>query len=344
MAQHFLLSAQSRDLSLSQVALMSDDEAWSLFVRIRWGEDGTQFCPCCGCINKHFFLKTRWQWRCKDCGHTFSVTSGTMFANHKLPVKVLLLAVTLFVHSAKGMSTLQLSRNLDVQYKTAYVLFQKLRDALWRTRDTSPLQGEVEMDGGYFHSYVRLKNKRKDRVDRRLRFNLNPMKRSILVMRERGMPGKGAKRTVIEVIKKENEADVWALTNRHVQRGVTIFSDEHPSYAALAARYPVRQVNHQEEYSANDGTNQNQAESYFARMRRLMIGQIHKCNPKYLLFYGQEIAWREDTRRESCGWLLNDLMSRCLSVRPSKDWGKYWHRGITCKAIRYSSVGSDQTA
>jgi hypothetical protein len=214
--------------------------------------------------------------------------------------------------------------NTQLQYKTAYVLFHKLRDALWRSRDISPLQGEVEMDGAYFHSYVRPKNKKVDRVDRRLRQNLNPMKRSILVMRERGEPGTGAKRTIIEVIKQENEKDVWNLTKKYVQAGVTIFADEHPSYAGLAARHPVRQVNHQEEYSSDDGTNQNQAESFFARMRRLFIGQIHKCNPKYLIFYGQEIAWREDNRRQSCGWLFDDLMKRCLSVRPSKDWSKYW--------------------
>ena len=324
MSQHFLLSAQARDLSLTKVACMTDEEAWDTFVRLRFGEDGTQFCPCCGCINNHFFIKTRKQWRCKDCGHTFSVTSGTIFSNHKLPVKVLLLAVALFVHSAKGMSALQLSRNLDVQYKTAYVLFQKLRDALWRTRDTSPLQGEVEMDGGYFHSYVRPKNKKRDRVDRRLRHNLNPMKRSILVMRERGEAGEGSRRTIIEVIKKENEKDILALTKKYVHPGVTIFADEHPGYTGLASRHPVRQVNHQEEYSADDGTNENQAESYFSRMRRLMIGQIHKCNPKYLIFYGQEIAWREDTRRQSCSSLFEDLMKRCLSIRPSKMWGNYW--------------------
>jgi hypothetical protein len=118
MAQHFLLSTQARNLSLAKVALMSDDEAWQTFVRLRFGEDGTQFCPCCGCINNHFFIKTRKQWRCKDCGHTFSVTSGTIFANRKLSVKIILLAVALFVHSAKGMSALQLSRNLDVAYSS----------------------------------------------------------------------------------------------------------------------------------------------------------------------------------------------------------------------------------
>lgn len=324
MSQHFLLSKASRNLSLASIMQMSDADVFDTFKKLRWGESDKQVCPCCASVNKHFFIKSRMQWRCRDCTHTFSVTSGTVFSTHKMPIRVILLSILLFVHAAKGLSALQLSRHLDVQYKTAYVLFHKLRDALWRTRDTSPLQGKVEMDGGYFHSYVRPKNKKVDRVDRRLRFNLNPMKRSILVMRERGEVGQGAKRTIVDVIKHENERDVGALTHKYVMAGTTIYADEHPSYAALAARHPVKQVNHQEEYCADDGTNQNQAESFFGRMRRLVTGQIHKCDPKYLLFYSHEIAWREDYRRQDSNWLFYDLFRRCLHAPQSRNWTKYW--------------------
>jgi transposase-like protein len=323
MAQHFLLSARSRQLSLARVLRMTEDEAWETFVRLRWGENQEQTCPQCAVIGSHAFIRSRRQWQCRDCSHRFSVTSGTVFAHRKLGFKVMLAAVALFVHSAKGMSALQLSRNLDVQYKTAYVLFQKLREALWRRRDTTPLSGEVEMDGGYCHSYVRPKNKRKERVDRRLRENLNPLKRAVLVMRQRGNPGEGAIRTITEVIKQENDRDIPALVATHVEPGATIFADEHPAYAVLASRHPVRQVNHAEEYSADDGTNQNQAESFFTRLRRLMIGQIHKNAPKYLPYYAHEIAWREDTRRRSSKDLFTGLMTSCLAT-PSRNWAKYW--------------------
>lgn len=326
MAQHFLLSSQSRQLSVKKIARLSDDEAWHEMIKMRWGDTGTQCCPSCGVIRKHFFLNTRKQWRCaeKGCGHTFSVTSGTIFASHKLPLKDILYAVALYVHSVKGMSALQLSRNLEIEHKTAYVLLHKLRDALWTKRDVAPLQSEVEIDGGYFNYHVRPRNKRKNRVDRRSRFNMNPMKRAILAMRERGEPGKGAKRTVVDVIKQENERDVSALVSKYVKAGATIFSDEHSCYAALAARHEVKQVNHQEEYSTADGVNENQAESFFSRLRRLFSGQIHKCDGKYLVFYANEIAWREDNRRESSLWQFTDLMKKCLHSRQSANWSKYW--------------------
>lgn len=326
MSQHFLLSSESRQLSIKKVARLTDDEALEVMVKLRWGDSGTQCCPACGVVRKHFFLKTRTQWRCadKECGHTFSVTSGTIFASHKLPLKDILYAAALYVHAVKGMSALQLSRHLEVEHKTAYVLFHKLRDALWTSRDLTPLKNEVEIDGGYFNYHVRPNNKRKNRVDRRSRFNMNPMKRAILAMRERGEAGKGARRTIVEVIKQENERDVSALVKRHVEAGTTIFSDEHTCYTALAARHPVKQVNHAEEYSTDDGVNENQAESFFSRMRRMIIGQIHKCAGKYLVFYANEIAWREDNRRESSLFQFNDLVGKCLHSRQSKNWSKYW--------------------
>jgi rubredoxin len=67
---------------------LSNDEAFELFREVRWGAGDEVACPTCGVIGKHYFQRTRKQWRCKDCGHTFSVTSGTIFAFHKLPLRV----------------------------------------------------------------------------------------------------------------------------------------------------------------------------------------------------------------------------------------------------------------
>jgi len=83
--QHYLLSAQARSLSLIEIARLSDDEAYDLFKQSRW-TDGEPVCPHCGCEH-NYHIKTRKQWRCKACKHTFSVTSGTIFANHKMPLQ-----------------------------------------------------------------------------------------------------------------------------------------------------------------------------------------------------------------------------------------------------------------
>ncbi len=85
----------------------------------------------------------------------------------------------------KGILALQLSRDLDVQYKTAVVLAHKIRESLQAQKDLFPLNGEIHMDDTYVHSSVCEENKKIDRVDRRLKVNKNPNKRCIIVMRNR---------------------------------------------------------------------------------------------------------------------------------------------------------------
>ena len=173
MHQHFLLTAAARTLSVREVFELSDEQAFNLLRQLRWGRGEKVVCPECGVVECHWFLRCRQQWRCKSCGHTFSVTSGTIFAHHKLPLRVYLGAVALYTNAVKGLSALQMGRDLGVQYKTAFVLMHKLRESLMVQREQAPLSGEVDMDGAYVGGHVRPKNKKEDRVDRRLAENQN---------------------------------------------------------------------------------------------------------------------------------------------------------------------------
>lgn len=105
----------------------SDDELFDLFKRLRWGEGDEVACPVCGVVGKHYFKATRKQWQCKDCSHTFSVTSGTVFAFHKLPLRDCLLAVAWV---ADGTNPTRLNDMWGVQYKTGFVLVNKIREVV----------------------------------------------------------------------------------------------------------------------------------------------------------------------------------------------------------------------
>jgi transposase-like protein len=220
-------------------------------------------------VEAHWFLSSRRQWRCRACGHTFSVTSGTIFAYHKLPLSIYLAAIVIYSNAVKGLSALQLGRDLDVQYKTAFVLMHKLRQSLMDQRNETPLAGAVQMDGGYVGGSVRPKNRAADRVDRRLVEHQNPDQRCVLVMRETdpadALLGRiGAKRSLTFIIGQENQRDVGTLAARFIAPGTVISADESSAYDLLHGRYPMRRVNHQREYRAADGTTNNQAESYFS--------------------------------------------------------------------------------
>lgn len=127
----------------------------------------------------------------------------------------------------------------------------------------------------------------------------------------------GARRTLNFVIRRENQTDVGTLATRFIAPETVISADESDAYDLLHARFPMRRVNHQCEYRADDGTTNNQAKSYFSRFRRMEIGQTHKFGNRHLANYANEAAYREDTRRWSNGEIFRDIVTKCARTLTS---------------------------
>lgn len=318
MAQHFLLTAAARTLNLKSIFRMSDDQAHETFVAIRFSDNGgAAFCPRCNCTAVYAYTVRR-IWKCKACNYQFSVTSGTIFANRKLAIRDYLAATAIFVNAVKGISALQLGRDLDVQYKTAFVLAHKLREAIAKEQSEGQLSGVVEVDGAYFGGHTKQENIKADRPDRRL---VVPAKRqSVVVARERN--GK----TLPFVVAKE--ADAVALIRERVAMGSIVHADEAGGWDRLHAYYDVMRINHSVAFS-KDGACTNQAESYFSRLRRAELGQHHHISGKYLLAYAVEMAWREDMRRLPNGALHKGATAAALAHPVSRLWKGYWQRSLT---------------
>src|SRR5262249_2486332 len=161
----------------------------------------------------------------------------------KLNIRDILAAIAIFVNGAKGISALQLSRDLDVQYKTAFVMAHKLREVLGMEQDKArQLRGEVEIDGGYFGGYIKPANYKEHRLDRRLLRNQNGKRECVVVMRERD----GEARTVVS-----SEHNAVALVRNAVADGSTIYADEGTSWDALDGdrQFRTKRINHSECYS-----------------------------------------------------------------------------------------------
>ena len=317
MSQHFLLSSKARTLSLSKVMRMSDAEAFETFKQIRWVKnDGKPFCPRCGCLSI-YSCKSRQIFKCKGCNAQFSVTTGTIFASRKLPLRDILAAIAIFVNGAKGHSALQLSRDLDVQYKTAFVLSHKIREALSNTEKSETLKGEIEIDGAYFGGYIKPANRKEHRLDRRTRYVQNGKRECVVVMRQRGGDA------LTSVFKAEH--DSLATIQNRVANGSTIYADDATGWDALHARYLTKRINHSEAYSEN-GACTNQAESFFSRLRRAEVGTHHHIAGKYLSSYASEMSWRENNRRISNGEQYLIATNAALQAPVSRQWKGYWQR------------------
>jgi transposase-like protein len=316
--QHFLLSAQARTLSLKAVFRMGEDAAYQAFCQMRWADtDGEAVCPKCGCCET-YSITTRRKFKCVGCYHQFSVTSGTIFASRKLSFTDLLAAIVIFVNGAKGVSALQVSRDLDIQYKTAFVLSHKLREAMAREQMDRQLDGTVEIDGAYFGGYVKPENVKADRKDRRLAMNRTGKRQCVVIMRERG--GKSLPFVV------RNEGDAVPFVRDHVGTLTTIHADEGTGWDALHAGWDTKRVNHSVLFM-DKGVCTNQAESYFSRLRRMEVGTHHHIAGPYLFAYAGEASWREDNRRVDNGAQAALVTHSAMQTPVSRTWKGYWQRG-----------------
>jgi transposase-like protein len=170
MAQHFLLSKQARTLSLKAIYKAGEDQAYRRRSARCVGRRpaAKPVCPRCECTEA-YGITTRRKFKCKACHHQFSVTSGTIFASRKMA----------FRHSRrhlhhrerlKGLSISSFPAIWTCQYKTAFVLAHKLREAMAQDVHTGEvLAGDVEMDGAYSVATSARKTCKEERVDRRRR-------------------------------------------------------------------------------------------------------------------------------------------------------------------------------
>ncbi len=321
MSQHFLLSAKARTLSLASALRMTDAEAETTFRHIRWA-GGKAICPHCECPTVYECRRPNGalRFRCKACRKDFSITSGTLFAHHKMDLQTYLGAIAIFVNEVKGKSALALSRDLGTQYKTAWVLAHKLREAMaseMKGRTIGGFGKIAEIDGGYFGGYIKPANERRNRVDRRLGKNQNGKRQCVVIVRERD--GK----TLPAVFR--SEGDALSFIRNRVAPGTEIMADESHAWNDLGARFAMRRINHQEAYSLA-GACTNGAEEFFSRMRRAEIGHHHHIAGAYLIRYAQEASWREDNRRVDNGAQARQIVALGLAGKPSVDFCGYWQR------------------
>lgn len=304
---------------------MSDRQAEAMFAAIRWADtNGKPVCPHCNCtiIYEARRPSGALRFRCKACRKDFSLTSGTLFASHKMPLRSYLAAIVIFCNEVKGKAALALSRDLDCSYKAAFVLAHKLREAMASEVKGYKLGGVgkvVEVDGGYFGGYVKPANWKENRRDRRLLRNQNGKRQVVVVIRQRdGMVLPSA---------FKNEGAALSYIRNHVAAGTEINADEAASWDGLHGHYVVKRINHQIAYSDGFACT-NGAESFFSRMRRAERGHHHHIAGVYLARYAQESAFRESHRRMDNGSQVQRVAGLALAARPSVDFGGYWQRAL----------------
>lgn len=356
----FHMSKEAVNFGLDDIEKLSSLDTVNLFAKALWGSDKEMPCPHCGTIAKHYFRVTELRWKCTCCGSRFSVTSKTVLADRKMPLKKILKIAFSWANGASGKPALQLRRDWNLPYATVYSLLQKLREGLFRGHNIGILCGVVEMDGADVNGrrYREKRNKPlggksagKPKVpdellkpDVKPKLDVEPMgpplppkwgktakqpadRRICLVARQRGVSkGKGGVATRIAMTLAESSATVLKTAQKYISAESTIMSDEDSSYAVLRPLFgALKTVNHSEGYSRPGGISNNQAESFNWRTRRGLEGIYLNASVRYLSDYASEQAWREDVRRLSTRQKVLHLLRTALGVGPSRWWVNFTH-------------------
>ncbi|MDB5823680.1 MAG: hypothetical protein JWR21_2384 [Herminiimonas sp.] len=349
----FHMSKEAVDFGSEDLERLSPPiKAVEFMAGLIWGSTKVMPCPHCGTIDEHYWSIKELRWKCTCCGKRFSVTSGTVFADRKLPlIKILKIAFS-WANGASGKPALQLRRDWNISYPTVFTIIHKLREGLLRGHNTGILCGVQEMDGmdvngrRYREKRNRTHGSRSSGKPKLPEHVLKPEeagtplppkfgksakqpveRRLLIVMRQRGVAkGKGAAATRVGIALTESTETVTAMATRFASAESIIMSDEDPSYYAFRRLFADhRTVNHSVTYSLPDGTNNNQAESFNRRMRRGIEGIYLNASNKFLKDYAAEQAWREDTRRLSTGKKLAHLFRVAMGVGKSLWWRNYSH-------------------
>jgi transposase-like protein len=255
-------------------------------------------CPHCGSVSgKHYDLrKTRIGLRkCSDCRKQFTVKVGTVFESAHLPLSKMLQAVYLMTASKKGISAHQLHRVLEVQYKTAWFLAHRIREAM-RSGELAPMGGAggvVEADETYFGKteiQPTLTKEGKPYKSRRRKFG-PAGKRAVIALVERG----GSVRTFH--VEKANKVSVASIVSENIDRETSLYTDESALYPEVGKQFADHAtVRHSADEYVRGDVHTNTVEGYFSIFKRGMKGVYQHCGEKHLHRYLAEFDFRYNNR------------------------------------------------
>lgn len=265
----------------------TEDACLDYIEKMRWpnGELGCVHCGEVGRISKITReakgknQRTR-IYQCLACKKQFSATSGTIFNDSHLPLTKWFMAIAMICEAKKGMSAMQLQRHLGVNYRTAWHLCHRIREAM---QDGGLLTGVVEADHTYFSARKPRKGKpyvKKEETD--------------VVL---GMVERGGRLRLIHV--KDATGDVTGpALEKHISKDAILQTDGHATFDIIGQKKIFaahRMINHRKAYVEGDNHTQH-IESAFSLLKRGVFGSYHKISIKHLQRYCDEFSYRFNRR------------------------------------------------
>ncbi|GGG15262.1 DDE transposase [Dokdonia pacifica] len=236
------------------------------------------------------------RYKCKETGKYFNVKTNTIFDNTKMPLQKWFLAIWLVTSHKKGISSLQLGRDLDITQKSAWFMLQRIRNCFGLNNDDQ-MDGEIEAD----ETYVGGKDKNRH-ANKKVKGNRDD-KAPVL-----GMVQRDGKLKAVKVPNTTTETLSTEIINA-VKEGATLYTDEYSSYKALKRIYDHQFVKHSSKQYVNGRIHTNTIEGFWSLLKRGIFGIYHFTSKKHLQMYVDEFVFRYNTRKGTENERFNLLLS-----------------------------------
>lgn len=284
-------------MNLSKVSKLSEDQARAYFERLRWPNGPT--CPHC-LSTKHLKLEGRTVrpglYKCHGdkCGKQYTATVNTILEDSHLPIRTWLMAFAIMCSSKKGVSALQLQRQLGLgSYRSAWHLCHRIRHAMSK----EPMSGLLGKDGVVAVDETYVGGKSRTRYGEKPRFGRSTKKTPVVALVERG--GRVRARRMV----KPTKENLQAVIRENVHPTAAIHTDQFRSYHGIGDHFAGghHTVNHAEGEYARDGVHVNDAEAFFALLKRGIVGSFHHVSVEHMPKYLDEFSFRWTHRKASDG-------------------------------------------
>ena len=261
----------------------TDSDCIAHLEKVRW--PGGARCPYCG-SEKATRMPKENRYHCFNCKTSYSVTVNTIFHDTKLDLQKWFLAISLILNAKKGISSRQLARDLQVNKNTAWYMAMRIRKAMVEHGEL--LKGIVEVDECYIGGKPRKGN---DKGPSGSKLGRGTDKIPVVGAVERG--GK----VTAKVARNLKAKPLSSFVKGKIQvAGTTVMTDEFSGYCRLKYFVNHETINHQEAYVCGN-IHTKGIESFWAILKRGMIGQFHKVSARHLGKYVDEFCYRYNHRK-----------------------------------------------
>lgn len=278
--------------------LQTENDCREFLEKLRWKNE--PICPHCGSVSEsHYKLRSKGRfkglYKCRDCRNRFTVTVGTMFEGSHIKLKKWFLAIYIFASHKKGISSVQLAKDINVTQKSAWFMLSRIRHN-FRDKSEIVFEGITQAD----ETYVGGKNKNRNRGKRIKNTQGRSLKAKVPVF---GLISNGYVYT--KVIPNTKGKTLKGLINELVAKGSIIVTDGWRGYRGLSDDYIHKIIEHNKRIYVKDKFHTNSIEGFWSQLKRGIIGVYHVTSPKHLSKYCDEFAFRFNTRTLKDGERFN---------------------------------------